>query len=53
MERRPATADEILAARAACPDEDVQVDDDALVSEIDDSPSVWVQSWIYVPKETT
>jgi len=52
MATRPATTDELAAARLACPTEDVQVDDDAQVSEIENSPSIWVQAWVYVPKET-
>lgn len=32
-------------------DDDVMIDDDALVSKIDQSKNVWVSAWVYVRKD--
>jgi hypothetical protein len=46
---RLATVQEIEMARAELFGlEDIMVDDNACVSEIDNSQSVWVQAWVYV-----
>jgi hypothetical protein len=53
MERRQATPQEIAAAKGSfCCTDNVQVDDDALVSEIEGSQNIWVQAWVYVTKES-
>lgn len=52
--RRPATAEEILAAQdlyeTAHGDAGIQIDDDALVSEADGG--FWVQGWVWVSEES-
>ncbi|MDI1245336.1 MAG: hypothetical protein PSV24_08045 [Rhodoferax sp.] len=48
---RRATGQEIEMARAELFGiEDIMVDDNAYVSEIDNSQSVWVQAWVYVSR---
>ena len=50
--RRPATEREILQVKswhAISSSDDVQVDDDAQVSEVDEG--IWVQGWLWLPKE--
>lgn len=47
---RPATAAEIQEARDTA-GEDVQIDDDAVVSEIEGYKNIWVSAWVYVRKD--
>lgn len=48
-DRPKATKEEIEQARAVYQNDDVQIDDDALTSHTDDG--VWVQAWVWLPKE--
>ena len=46
---RCATPVELKLAYAAIQGEDeISIDDDAMVAEIEDSSNVWVQAWVYV-----
>jgi hypothetical protein len=48
--RRDSTEEEREEARDQFMDNDIQIDDDAQVSVIEDSENVWVQAWLYVRK---
>lgn len=48
-EWRPATDQEIVAAREQYGSDDVEVDHNALASDADHG--TWVQAWVWVPKE--
>lgn len=50
--RRPATQDELMKVKSwhgISSSDDVQIDDDAKVSEVD--AGLWVQGWLWLPNE--
>ena len=49
-ELKPATPEQIARARAVHHCDDVQIDDDAKVSETEGG-GAWVQAWVYLPLE--
>jgi hypothetical protein len=51
MRSHKASVKEIHAARSLYGSDDIEVDGDAKVSRANDG--VWVQAWVWVPKENT
>lgn len=49
VQRHATDAERNLAAEQFG-DNDIQIDDNALVAEIEDSKNIWVQAWVYVRK---
>lgn len=49
-QRRLATKEEISRARARHQSTDLEIDNDARVSDAEDH--LWVQAWVYLPRET-
>lgn len=48
--QRSATAEECEMADVQFGNNDIQIDEDALVAEIEGSENIWVQAWLYVRK---
>lgn len=46
--QRSSTTEEREMAHGQFGNNDIQIDDDALVAEIEGSENIWVQAWVYV-----